>query len=85
MAGNGERCHYCDKTDDLRPYGPGGAMVCFGCAMATPEREAETGRNFEVQLEASEAMSPHGITVIDGKSGPNPYNAECVSNPKEES
>ena len=31
-------CYYCETTKDLRPYGPKGALVCFKCAMATPER-----------------------------------------------
>lgn len=32
-------CHYCGRSDEeLRPYGPNGADVCYDCAMATPER-----------------------------------------------
>ena len=46
------KCHYCTKTDDLRPYGPRGSMVCFPCAMSTPERKAETEGNFRLQLDA---------------------------------
>lgn len=61
------KCHYCDKTDNLRPYGPRGSMVCFACAMSTPERKAETERNFGAQLEA---CGPDA--VIDG-SGVGPY------------
>ena len=45
-------CHYCNTSIDLRPYGPQGTMVCFNCAMSTPERQAETERNFYIQLEA---------------------------------
>lgn len=63
-------CHYCQKTGDLRPYGPRGAFVCFQCAMSTPERKAETGRNFGAQLEA---CGPNA--VIDG-TGVGPYPAD---------
>lgn len=62
------KCCYCDETNDLRPYGPKGAMVCFPCAMATPERTAETERNFALQLDA---CGP--VAVIDGScAGPYP-------------
>lgn len=45
-------CHYCGPTDEeLRPYGPGGAPICFPCMKAKPEREkaarAELGRRFD--------------------------------------
>ena len=63
-------CFYCPKTTDLKPYGPRGAMVCFGCAMSTPDRKAETSRNFGVQLEA---CGPDA--VIDG-AGVGPYPAK---------
>lgn len=62
------KCHYCDKTRDLRPYGPRGAMVCFGCATSTPQREAEAKRNFLTQLDA---CGP--VAMIDGSdAGPYP-------------
>lgn len=62
------KCHYCEKTTDLRPYGPRGAMVCFGCAMSTPERKDEASSNFGLQLEAS---GP--VACIDGTEvGPYP-------------
>ena len=65
------KCYYCgDESRDLRPYGPRGAMVCFGCAMATPERKAETERNFGSQLDAC-----GDVAVIDG-SPVGPYPAE---------
>ena len=62
------RCNYCTTTSDLRPYGPKGAMVCFDCAMSTPERKAETERAFVSQLDAAGPVS-----VIDGTEvGPYP-------------
>ena len=62
------KCYYCSTTCDLRPYGPHGAMVCFNCATSTPEREAETQRNFGTQLDAA---GP--IALIEGTEiGPYP-------------
>ena len=62
------KCHYCEKTVDLRPYGPRGAMVCFDCMMAAPARQAEAGKNFGAQLNA---CGPDA--VIDGSAaGPYP-------------
>ena len=62
------KCHYCDKTHDLRPYGPRGSMVCFGCMKSSPEREAEAARNFGIQLQAS---GP--VACVDGTEvGPYP-------------
>ena len=26
-------CELCGKVEELRPYGPGGANVCFDCGM----------------------------------------------------
>lgn len=47
-------CHYgCGATKDLRPYGPGGAGVCFHCASATPERKQETERHMGIRLRAA--------------------------------
>jgi hypothetical protein len=63
-------CFYCSNTEDLRPYGPKGAMVCFSCAMATPERENEATLQFGLQLKHS---GPH--VALDGTSV-GPYPAE---------
>ena len=63
-----KQCFYCGTDKDLRPYGPKGSMVCFKCATATPERDAETQRNFAIQLDSS---GP--IAIIDGTDvGPYP-------------
>jgi hypothetical protein len=69
------RCHYCETTHDLRPYGPKGAMVCFHCAMSTPERLKEAERNFGMQLEAA---GP--VACIDG-THVGPYPAQHHANP----
>ena len=75
-------CHYCGRAEnfprvasrgpqvELRPYGPGGAQVCFQCAMETPERKAQTGRMFGVQLEAAETAGGRVSTLTP--QGPEP-------------
>jgi len=63
-------CCYCGCAGDLRPYGPRGAMVCFSCAMSSPEREAQTAQNFSAQLAAC-----GDVAAIDG-SHVGPYPAE---------
>ena len=60
-------CHYCGKTKELRPYGPRGSMVCFDCAMATPERKRETEQAMATQLNAIK-----GVAVIGTEVGPYP-------------
>lgn len=77
-------CHHCGgapgdpgadgKPIELRPYGPGGADVCFPCATETPEREQVAEWAFLAVLEGAEAASPHGAAVIgEGTGGPAPY------------
>ena len=68
-------CHYCGTDErELRPYGPGGSSICFPCMKASPEREAEAGRNFGAQLDAARAVSPHDSAIIGHQpdSGPDP-------------
>lgn len=67
-------CHYCKTTEkDLRPYGPGGAWVCFPCGTATPEREAQAEAAFGALLDANAEISHSGIVVIGEESGPRPF------------
>ena len=59
-------CCYCGATAGLlRPYGPGGARVCYPCVRAAPEREAEAGAAFGALLDANAAMSPTGAVVLN--------------------
>lgn len=61
-------CFYCSALHkEMRPYGPKGAYVCFDCAMATPERKAQTGQAFDAQLDAAGPVS-----VIGEETGPRP-------------
>jgi len=62
------------QTVELRPYGPGGADICFQCAFATPSAEAQTKHSFGAILEATEAISPTGVAVIGADTnGPQPF------------
>ena len=62
-------CCYCPQTKDLRPYGPKGAWVCFPCATATPEREAEAHRQLGALFDACDRQGP--ISVLT-EAGPRP-------------
>lgn len=67
-------CFYHGATDaELRPYGPGGAPICFPCMKADSERERAAGAVFGAVLGAAEAMSPVGVAVVGRESGPQPY------------
>ncbi len=65
-------CHYCSSDkEELRPYGPNGAYVCFKCAMETPEREAEAREHFLVKLDAAKKAG-NGVVFLGDKDGPRP-------------
>lgn len=80
------KCHYCGLPDtgerrkkgdgrsaELRPYGPGGAWVCFDCAFSTPERKASTEGAFSSLLEGNAAIAPQGVVAIGETTGPRPF------------
>lgn len=52
-----------DSKSELRPYGPGGEMICFRCAFATPEAEQRTEQNFTTIVEATHAT---GLPFVIG-------------------
>jgi len=76
-------CCYCGTTDGLRPYGPGGAAVCFDCG-TSPEHNEETSANFIAQLEAAIAMSAGSAgtlpVILLGKNGPDVSSIEELLN-----
>lgn len=41
------KCEECGKMEELRPYGKGGACICFDCAQKIPEI---VEHNMNVQL-----------------------------------
>lgn len=53
-------------TVELRPYGPGGADICFECATATPDAERTTAGAFGALLEAHEALPGVTTLSVDG-------------------
>ena len=69
-------CCYCSKPDnfpadpdsELRPYGPKGAWLCFGCMQSSPEREEEAHRQLGQQLNAA---GP--VAIIGEPTGPRPF------------
>lgn len=84
-------CIYCKRAKDdtlgpdgkvlveLRPYGPGGALVCFHCAM-NPEHAKETARQYRARLDAA------GPIVLLTDEGPAPgqeYVRDLLKPPKE--
>lgn len=66
------KCYCCDSTEkELRPYGPNAQMVCFDCAMSTPEMEAQTTKAFNMQLDAA-IKAGNGMVSIGTQAGPLP-------------
>ena len=71
-------CYLCKAVDlepdgqgdavELRPYGPGGKMICFNCMTSSPEREAEAKRQFGAQLDAC-----GDVAIIGETTGPRPF------------
>jgi hypothetical protein len=69
------RCCHCGckngtGPDELRPYGPGGAWVCFRCAML-PKNLGTTETQFRSQLDAAGS-----VVVIGEPTGPRPLDRE---------
>ena len=60
------KCAYCNKEDELRPYGKNGASICFECAM---QDEDETKRQFQAQLDACGG----GVIILGEETGPRPH------------
>lgn len=42
------KCEFCEKVEELRPYGPEGESICFDCAM---KDEQTTLRKFYELME----------------------------------
>ena len=60
-------CTSCNAGTDVRPYGVNGAMICFKCAMSTPEKVEQAERMFSMQLDA---CGP--VAVVGDEVGPYP-------------
>lgn len=61
------KCTTCGKPEELRPYGKNGSLICFYCAMATPESKKTAEEAFALQFDA---CGSH--VVIGGEAGPVP-------------
>ena len=59
MTRSRNRCYYCHSTTrELRPYGPGGALVCHPCG-TSPAHAAEAVRQF-----ADALARPTGLVIL---------------------
>lgn len=63
-------CCYCAQVFEpgaLRPYGPKGALTCYPCMKASPEREALAGALVVSKLSAPgvHVIATTGITTLD--------------------
>lgn len=64
-------CYLCLRPDvELRPYGPGGAWICFDCMISDPEREQAAKDQFLQQLDA--AMDVSSVVILGEETGPRP-------------
>ena len=69
------KCFYCKiEFLELRPYGPNGAMVCFACAMSTPERKSLTEKMFGYASDQSPIM----ILCDDGLKTPEEFEQKSL-------
>jgi len=66
-------CFYCGATDELRPYGPSAADICFDCMKADPERESEAKRHLGARIAIAQAASPTGQAALADDVPPIPY------------
>jgi len=65
-------CHRCANTNDLKPWGPGRALICSKCALGDPELDAIARMYAEQDREKAkaEAMAKMrrdnpGMTIIE--------------------
>ena len=67
-------CYYCGLTqaevkairpeDDLRPYGPNAAPICWRCMKSDPTREAEAIRQLHLQIVRAMRQSDCGVVQL---------------------
>ena len=54
-----------DSKSELRPYGSGGAFICYRCAFETPESAEAVKANFYAISNAEQAAT--GVHVIKAR------------------
>jgi hypothetical protein len=66
-------CYYCHQPNgkgeaELRPYGPSGAYVCYGCVFHSgiPERVTEAQKQLNAALDAAHTKSNVVVFTPDG-------------------
>ena len=62
-------CTLCGRAADTRPYGPGGADICFSCAMQ-PGNTREAERQFAAQLTGCGGSAIIGLDIGPIPGGP---------------
>jgi hypothetical protein len=68
---------------DLRPYGPGGAPICYDCA-TRPEHEAAANAQFHALMDAAEATAAQdGKVIVLSTDGPRAIGAEELATASE--
>jgi hypothetical protein len=55
-----QQCDGCGRIEELRPYGPGGSMVCFDCGM---KDAAATEARFEARLDGVDLAASINATL----------------------
>lgn len=73
-------CTICGRIADTRPYGPGGAGVCFDCAMR-PDNAREAERQFAVQLTGCGRSAIIGLDIGPIPGGPEMLKAVLSGEP----
>ena len=51
-----DKCEYCGKIDELRPYGKNGERICYDCGM---KNEEETDRQMKKMFDKLEPINPN--------------------------
>ncbi len=64
-----QQCDLCGQIDELRPYGPGGAKICYPCGMKTP---IETFLNYARAWSDGMDDQEQFLTYVKNKIGDDP-------------
>jgi hypothetical protein len=69
-------CALCGAIGELRPYGPGGASICYDCGMK-PENKAETDRQYRARRRRGRGIRqatprPDRIAALWPRAWPSP-------------
>ena len=73
------KCMYCgDGSKELRPYGEGGGLVCFSCAMGDDKRREMAEDQFAGRLALAATQSPYGMAMISDGMPPVPIFTEIT-------